>query len=62
MSVAIGIVILGVIVWCSYGRTLRVLARKRYTTRTDGPPDLSRFAEESPTPNPKIDDPGRPRV
>jgi len=57
MSVLIGIVILGILIWVMYAGYVRVLARKRYTTRQHEAPDLNRFAEGSPPSGPNTNGP-----
>ena len=57
MGIVVGIVILGLIFWTSYARYVRVLARKRYSSRQYEEPDLSRFAGESPSATPPADGP-----
>jgi hypothetical protein len=60
MSVLLGIVILGLIIWVTYGRYVRVLARKRYAARQHEAPDLSRFSDSSPSEPPRTNGPEVP--
>jgi hypothetical protein len=56
MGVVVAVIVVGALVWFSFGRYVRVLSRKRFDTRQREVPDLTRFAEGPPDRIPKTRD------
>jgi hypothetical protein len=57
MGTVAGTLIVGLLLYGTYGRYCRVLARKRYSTRQTGAPDLRRFAEGPGASDGRAEDP-----